>query len=232
MVEFMHLEFLLQVIPFLVLLICLQMHCSELLTALDAASDAPSPSQLEAHLFNALSPLGTLSRRCSKLANVLEAAERFATLGKLTHIPGMPAVASKFAELMQVLKRQHVDVLNCQTTPGFDTDVLDFDVHVNDLEIKVQDVLRESFDAAASTEHALSLLRQYGPLLAPDVAKGEVDSMYSAAFQRFGSDIEEVQAQYEKHKRDPPLPRGTPPAAGAIVWARGLLRRIERPMNL
>lgn len=56
--------------------------------------------------------------------------------------------------------------------------------------------------------------------------------MYAAAFQRFGEDLEAVQRQYEKHKAEPPATRGAPPVAAAVLWARGLLRRIESPMQL
>lgn len=40
-----------------------------------------------------------------------------------------------------------------------------------------------------------------------------------------------AQAQYERQKRRPPLPRAAPPVAGHIHWARQLLRRIELPMR-
>jgi dynein heavy chain len=49
-------------------------------------------------------------------------------------------------------------------------------------------------------------------------------------FQRFAKDVEMVQGIYERGKRRPMLPRGAPPVAGHILWARQLLRRIEPPM--
>ncbi len=50
-------------------------------------------------------------------------------------------------------------------------------------------------------------------------------------FQRFAKDLEAVQGMYERGKRRPMLPRGTPPVTGHILWARQLLRRIEPPMT-
>ena len=36
---------------------------------------------------------------------------------------------------------------------------------------------------------------------------------------------------YEKHKIEPPVPRGHPPIAGKVAWSRQLTRRIRDPMN-
>ena len=47
----------------------------------------------------------------------------------------------------------------------------------------------------------------------------------------YARDLAAVQAQYERHKLKPPLPRNAPHVAGHILWARQLLRRIEVPMQ-
>ena len=47
----------------------------------------------------------------------------------------------------------------------------------------------------------------------------------------YARDLASVQAQYERHKAAPPLPRNAPRVAGHILWARQLLRRIEAPMQ-
>jgi len=213
-------------------------HCRDILSGLSTA-DSNSADKVDLYATQVTNLLATVASRHAKVRQLILFSERFAVLGQHTNVPGLSVIAGKFAELYLGLKvtgpgRKGTknDLLNPDVCPDLDTHMLEFAVHVNDLEVEVQDALRRSFDQVASTEHALSLLRQYTPLLAPDTAQREVQYMYEVAFRRFSSDIEDVQALYEKHKRGPPLARGAPPAAGAALWARGLLRRIERPMKL
>ena len=88
-----------------------------------------------------------------------------------------------------------------------------------------------SFEAAASTDAALGLLRQFRQVLLREGLRATLDAKHAAVFQRFAADVEEVRARYERQKRRPPLQRNAPRVAGHIRWARQLLRRIEGPMN-
>lgn len=94
----------------------------------------------------------------------------------------------------------------------------------------LQTVIDASYARAASTEHALLLLRQFECLLQRDSFRADLDAKYLAAFASYAADLEAVQRLYEKHKGEPPLARNAPPVAGAIGWARALLSRIEAPM--
>jgi dynein heavy chain len=208
-----------------------QAQCRELLGGGGAAKGAAAGGDCGGLAADALSDSLALYRRCAQLRHLFATAHRFAELGRLGHVPGLPAAATAFADTVEALRRQPADLLDPGAAPDLDRDMLDFEVHLNDLELQVTRALRASFDAAASTRHALSLLRQYAPLLPAAAAAAEVDAMFAAAFARFGGDLEAVQRQYERHKGDPPMARGAPPVAGAVLWARGLLRRIEAPMQ-
>jgi dynein heavy chain len=76
-------------------------------------------------------------------------------------------------------------------------------------------------------------LRDADPPLTPRVCSPNSivrSSKLSVIFSAYALDLEEVTAMYEAHKHAPPIPRGFPPVAGRVVWARQLLRRIEGPM--
>ena len=88
-----------------------------------------------------------------------------------------------------------------------------------------------SIEGLKSTDAALRALRQFRAVLQREGLRAGLDTKRALIFQRFGADVEAVQAQYERQKRRPPLPRAAPPVAGHIHWARQLLRRIEVPMQ-
>ena len=62
-------------------------------------------------------------------------------------------------------------------------------------------------------------------------AQADLEAKYARVLAAYARDLAAVQAQYERHKLKPPLPRNAPHVAGHILWARQLLRRIEVPMQ-
>lgn len=214
--------------------------CTEILTSVVQGADK-GQVVVSSALNVAARPFTFVAKRCAKLYSLFATVMRITMLGKQSHIPGVSAIATSFFEIVGGLKRgsaSTTDVLDFASSAdgtgsvaGFERDMLDFQVHVNDLELALQDALRASFEAAVTTEHALGLLRQHAALLPADVVESEVDAMFATAFRRFAADVEAVQEHYEKYKTEPPVPRGATPVAGAIQWSRNLLRRIERPMR-
>jgi dynein heavy chain len=47
----------------------------------------------------------------------------------------------------------------------------------------------------------------------------------------FGLELRKVKSDFDKHKKEPPLPTGQPRFAGAALWARSLLLRIQADYN-
>ena len=55
---------------------------------------------------------------------------------------------------------------------------------------------------------------------------------YINLFNLFDTEVQDVLHIFEQGKSDPPRVRDAPPAAGGLMWARALMRRIELPMHL
>ena len=98
-------------------------------------------------------------------------------------------------------------------------------------ETQLQSFINSAFENISSTEQALNLLQQFQTILQRDTLRADLQDKYMVIFHNYGFDLENVQAVYEKHKNNPPVPRNAPPIAGNIMWARQLLRRIEEPMR-
>lgn len=185
-------------------------------------------------LAKVLFPLSRLASRCKALLNVLKADLHLEHLGKQTHIKGLPEIVNNYRRKSQLFRQATATaarVFDLQAYPSFEQEVLDFLVHANDVENAVHRVLRQDFDNTKTLDQALALFRQNRALLPQDVVESEVDYMLQAVMLKFGEELERVQAVYDKYKADPRPPRGMPPTAGAIAWARSLLRRVERPMR-
>ena len=84
-----------------------------------------------------LSKFALFSKRCSKLAGMFATAHQFAQLAQSTHIQGVADVLAKFWEVVEDLKRRPYDLLDYSRTQ-FDRDLLEWDVHINDLELGMQ----------------------------------------------------------------------------------------------
>jgi dynein heavy chain len=77
---------------------------------------------------------------------------------------------------------------------------------------------------------ALIMLRHLKSVLTRDSFQSDFDAKYTLIFYSFGRDIKAVADNYEQLKSAPPIPRNVTPVAGAVMWCRQLLRRVEDPM--
>ena len=79
---------------------------------------------------------------------------------------------------------------------------------------------------------ALQMLRHLKTVLTRESFQSDFDAKYTLIFYSFGRDIKAVADIYDLLKSTPPIPRNITPVAGAIMWCRQLLRRIEDPMHI
>lgn len=176
--------------------------------------------------------------RCEKLHTFFSIVRQFSTLSQKNGsgdgsgvIPGMDGIASTFQSLLAEVKAKRLDLLDVNNK-AFDKELLEFQVRVNDLELDLERHLRGIFDTAPSVQQALAWLQQFDGLLDRRSFLAEMDSMYSAAFQRYTAYLDGMQQKYESHKDSPPVPLGQPLMAGSVMWARSLLNHIEQPMSV
>jgi dynein heavy chain len=152
-----------------------------------------------------------LAKRLGKLAAMFTTVDQIADLAAHSgHIAGLGAVLAGFGAVVDDVRRKPYDLLDWRRTE-FDRDFLDFNVNAHDLDTQMQAFVDASFGAAASTDHALSLLAQFQAVLQRDALRQQLEEKWGVAFQHYARDLEAVQAAYETHKHKPPLPRNAPP---------------------
>ncbi|KAK9794950.1 hypothetical protein WJX73_010224 [Symbiochloris irregularis] len=171
------------------------------------------------------------AKRCRKLSGMFSTIEQFSVLSEHTHVKGLSAKLERFTSIVEDIKGRPYDLLDFTVTQ-FDRDILEFNVHINELELALKAFVDDSFKNIQQTDGALDLLGQFEAILQRDSLKADLAAKYQVVFQSYGKDLETVQQLYEAHKGAPPLPRNTPPVAGNVAWSRQLLRRIEGPMQM
>ena len=74
-------------------------------------------------------------------------------------------------------------------------------------------------------------MQRFVPIQARPGVRVVISEKFVEIFDWYEGDLDQVQRIYEAHKHAPPAERNAPPVAGAVAWARHLLRRIEEPMK-
>jgi dynein heavy chain len=170
------------------------------------------------------------TKRVDKLIGVFRTVEQF-TLLKSYNIDQMEGLITRFETHLGVLKSKTQDVLDIHDNNKFDTEYKVFDNAITELETSLQVTINSSFENITSTENALNLLKKFQTILQTDTFKSDLDSKYMVIFHNYGLELENDQKLYERHKTEPPMVRNITPVAGAITWARQLLRHIKGPMD-
>ena len=167
--------------------------------------------------------------RLAKLIDVLQVIKQFSALSQ-SNIENIEPICMKFEHIVSNFRRKNDnDYLDVRKNT-FDGVYLEFKQHISELSTELVAFINNCFLTVTNTTKALSLLAQFRSVMSSDHINQLLDEKHTAIFHNYGRDLEIIKTQYEKLKERPTVPRNTPPVAGAIAWARQLLRQIENPM--
>lgn len=189
----------------------------------------PNGKQFDCNEMQIFGKIDLFCRRVVKLTDLFTTIDQFHTLAN-NKLEGMELLIERFYEIQSEFRARNHDLLDYHNNK-FDRDYVEFNVHIADLENRLQHFVNSSFENTASISHSLNLLKKFQGILHRDALKTDLDSKMNIIFQNYGIEIEQVQQLYEKQKHDPPISRNLPPVTGNITWSRHLLNRIEEPMK-
>ncbi|CCW70907.1 unnamed protein product [Phytomonas sp. Hart1] len=169
-------------------------------------------------------------KRVDKLLMVFRKVEQFALLRDY-HIDAMESLIPRFEDYLGHLRGKTTDILDIHDNNKFDVEFKIFETRLVELETSMQVAINSSFENITSTEKALMLLSKYKMILQSETFAADLESKYLVIFHSYGLELEKDQKTYERCKANPPIARNTTPVAGAISWARQLLRHIKGPMD-
>ena len=189
----------------------------------------PTGKQFDCNEMQIFGKFDLFCRRIVKLIDLFTTIGQFDSMST-NKLEGMDMLIDHFNSIRSEFRSRNHDLLDYHNNK-FDRDYVEFNVHISDLESKVQQYVSRSFESMSSITHSLQLLKQFQRVLHRETLKSELDSKLSLIFQNYGLELEQVQQLYEKQKHDPPISRNLPPVAGNVTWSRHLLKRIEEPMK-
>jgi dynein heavy chain len=195
----------------------------------DALAENPKGKQFDFNENVIFGKFDLFCRRVEKLIDMFSTVEQFTTLSN-NDLEGLEGLMTSFFQIVSDFRRKPYDLLDFQMNQ-FDRDYLEFNANIHELESSLQGFINQSFEHITSTEHALSLLKQFQATLQRDSLKDDLESKFMVIFSNYSTDLETVQRLYEKQKASPPTVRNAPPVTGNVMWARQLMRRIEKPME-
>ncbi|KAJ3258377.1 Dynein heavy chain 5, axonemal [Boothiomyces macroporosus] len=189
--------------------------------------ETPNEKQFDFSEMYIFGKFDAFCKRIQKVIDMFNIIQKFSLLQQLG-VEGMDMIVRRFYNVLTALQRKPYDILDHRKME-YDTDYNNFKKQVADIETTLQQFIDSSFEHITSTENSLELLSKFRKIKDMQI---DLESKYHAVFVHYTRrDLEGVRKMYQKFKDAPPIPRNTPPVAGAIAWARQLYRRIESPMK-
>jgi dynein heavy chain len=118
----------------------------------------------------------------------------------------------------------------------FDKDFYEFRTKIKEQERRLGSILSQGFDDSDTIYGRFKLLDSFEGLLNRPIIQDELEKKHSILLESYKLDLKAVQAIFietkpcvDRNDDTAPIPLNYPPIAGAIVWSRGLLERIEYP---
>jgi dynein heavy chain len=184
----------------------------------------------EAHVFGSLN---AFCRRALQLMDVFATVQQFGALAA-ARVDGSASLLVVHDTTLAAFRKKNHALLDVRDGPAHarcQADLTQLLARLDANEAALKALVDASFAHATSAEARLDLLATFGPVLRRPELKAHLDAKLQAALVAYASELAGVQAQYEQDKHAPPVPRNTPPVAGAVAWSRQLLRRIDAPMQ-
>jgi dynein heavy chain len=201
--------------------------------AKDQLQAFPKGKQFDFSEFLLFGTLDAFCRRAVKLMDVFASVQQFQALASARVEGSASLLVAHDATLTAFRKKNHplLDVSEGPAQARCEAELAQLLVQLDANEVQLKALVDTSFAHAISAEARLDLLATYAPVLKRPELKAHLDAKLQAALVAYASELAIVQSMYEHDKHAPPVPRNTPPVAGAVAWCRQLLRRIDAPMQ-
>eukprot|EP00741_Cyanophora_paradoxa_P005992 tig00000955_g5810.t1 len=184
------------------------------------------------------SRLDSFMERCHDILDVAQTVVHFNKLERIeiggtkgrTLSASVRQIYSDFQQAFAQFQNVTYDVLDVEIK-SFDDDNYKFRLIIKELERRLGSILTQGFDDCNTVAGAFKLIDSFEGLLEREIIQADLEKKHADLIKTYGEDLKKVQEQFHTYKADPPLYFNMPPVAGALYWCRGLIQRIEEPME-
>jgi dynein heavy chain len=88
----------------------------------------------------------------------------------------------------------------------------------------------QALDDSTTIMGCFKLLDSFENLLEREVINGELSKKHTDIIGAFAADLKKVQDIFMGGQNHPPVAPNCPPRAGAVMWVRGLMARLDEPV--
>ncbi|XP_076145705.1 dynein axonemal heavy chain 2 [Alosa pseudoharengus] len=182
-------------------------------------------------------------QRCKDLLEVCDCQQQFARRAEGHQVP-LPCFGGRqgaevtrrllemeaaFDKSLQILRSVRKGILDVKNTSWHD-DYNRFRAGVKDLEVMMQNLINSAFETVNTVEEGVQLLDVFQHLSAREAIKRTIDRKTVDVYDLFNKELNLVNK--ELSRKTIHLPAHMPKNAGQAHWARGLRRRIDKPMEV
>lgn len=173
--------------------------------------------------------------------DVLEMAETIAMFSKLsrTEVGGTKGktlttsvgnIYSDFSSAvasMRAVSRGILDLSN----KSFEEEFYEFRTRMKELDRRLGSVVVQALDDASTVTGKFRVLDTFENLVFRAIVAEELEKKHASLVAAVRGEVEEARKTFNAHVASPPLAHNHPPIAGALTWSRGLLERVQLPVD-
>ena len=186
-------------------------------------------------------------QRCRDLLEICEGQLQFARrgngIGQGSQLPRFagtrgPEIAKQLREIeeeferyVERLKDLEYDILDVKATRWHD----DYNLLKNgmkDLEVMMQNVINSAFEGITSMSSLVELLSAFSSLAKRDAVKRCLQKKAAQVYSIMIKEMEMVRHEFDQFRGSPPLGTAAPKYSGSAIWARNLLRTVQKDWEL
>ena len=184
------------------------------------------------------SRLDSFLERCHDVLDLMQTIVQFSKLEKIevggtkgkALTSSVQQIYTEFLAATQVFKNAPYDIMNVEHK-DFDDDFYAFRCNINELERRLASVIVQAFDDSTTVLGCFKLFDSFEGLLEREIILSDLEKKNTDLLNAYAEDLKAVQEIFILGKDDPPIADNAPPHAGAVTWCRGLVERVEDPMN-
>ncbi len=128
------------------------------------------------------------------------------------------------------MQRLNYDILDAKVNSWHD-DYNSFKRGLKDLEVMMRNTINTAFETISTVPAGLQLLENFVHLSSRETIKRTLEKKISELYQMFLSELNKVKREFDQGRSNPPIHPLQSRSAGAAMWARSLMSRIDLPWN-